>query len=157
MSRNRVAERGEQIYAYLKTRQGKSYRRHELLRELRIEDGSTTEAAFRHARDLAEADGLLFPVPCPQNGFTYTVTADPTAALDPALFLARTEQGVRVTTEIHEDFMRSRFRAMDAATRRAAKAWLDFEDVMRKAQEGAAALTKAMVAMRRDGRDDQND
>lgn len=151
-ARNRVASRAEQIYTFLRDHQETPYRLPDLLAELGMRDGTTTRSAIKHARLLAEADGLCFPVAVPANGWVYVVTTDPIAVLDPTLHLARIEQGVRTTKERHEDFIRPRLKQMPLSERRVAAAWMNFEDQMRQAQAGAAELTRAMVDMRKDAR-----
>jgi DNA-binding response OmpR family regulator len=152
-----VEDRAEQIFSFLRTNLNKPYRLPELLAALRLHDSDKTRRAIRRARGLAEAAGLFLPVACPANGQTYIVTTDPVTVLDPAIHLARIEAGTRATKETHQEFMRSRLRQMDPGTRQVTKAWLSFEERVRAVNEGAAELTQAMVAIRREGRQEQAD
>src|SRR5690606_19041985 len=102
MRRTTVDDRAEQIFSFLRRNLNQPYRLPDLLRALRLQDSRKTRRAIKRARDLAEAAGLFFPVPCPANGHTYIVTDDPLTVLDPAIHLARIEAGVRATKEVHQ-------------------------------------------------------
>lgn len=153
---SRVDERAEAIYAFLKQHLNKPYLIGDLCRALRLQNSETTHRAVNRARVFAEADGLSLPIACPANGFTYMLTDSPVSVVDPALHLTRVEQGVRVTKEVHQDFIKSRLKQLDPKDRPAVKAWLAVEDGMRQVAAGAAALTKALVSMRKDERDEDD-
>jgi hypothetical protein len=160
MSRNRVAERAEQIYSYLKADLNRPHLIGDILHKLKIKDGATTRAAIKRARELATADGLHFPTACPANNFSYTVTNDPSAAFDPVLHLARLAQGVQATKKVGVDFMDEHVREMQPSDRAMAKGYLAFEktieDAVSTVQAAAAELTKATVSARREMRSESS-
>jgi hypothetical protein len=151
--RTRVDDRAEKIYAFLKANLGKPFRGPDLLRRVGLIDNATNRAALRRVKYVADADGLIAPYPVAANSYTYTVTSDPTAAFDPALHLARGQQGLGIPKRLYQDAMKSRMRQMDKRDAAIVTAWTDFEDKVNEVAAGAAALTQAMVAMRREDRD----
>jgi hypothetical protein len=155
--RTRVDDRAQKIYDFLKGRLGRPYRVGDLLARVDLTDNATNRAALRRVKYLAEKDGLCCPYPTSSNGYTYTVTDDPTAALDPALHLARGQQGLEIPKTVYQDFVKSRMSKLEPGERKVAKAWMDFEDKVKAVNSGAAELTKAIIAMRREDRDRRDD
>lgn len=149
MSRERVQVRAERIYLHLREHLNQPFRIADLCKALAITNNATTQRAIRRAREMAEAEGLHFPVACPANDFSYTVTDDPAAAFDPVLHLARIAQGVEATKQVGVDFMQQHKKELDPA----ASAYLAFEEEVRDALNrvagSAAHITKVLVDARR--------
>lgn len=159
MTRSRVDDRAHVIYAFLKEDGNfkKPFRGTNLLRCVGLEDNATNRAALKRLKYMAEVENLCCPYPVAANGYTYTLTDDPTAAFDPALHLARGQAGLEVPKVVYEDFLKSRLSKLPKDEREVAKAWMDFEDKVRAVNAGAADLTKVIVAMRRDMRRPSDD
>lgn len=153
---SKVEVRGQRIYAYLKEQPNTPHRKHEVLDALDLQDSHTTRRAIQRARELAEADDMYLTIPVFENGYTLAVTDDASAAVDPALWLARVEHGVRVPREIADDFMRSRMRDLAPIDR----AYVRWQDKVRQATEsiteGLDELVKANMEMRREQRRDSD-
>lgn len=151
-NRNRVGVRAQRIYEYLRDRQGQALRKAELLAVLELTDSKTTRSAIQRARELAEADGLYLTVPVYDNGYTMAVTDDASAAVDPAMFLARVGQGVEVPKHIADEFMRSRMEKLSPTDR----AYLHLQDKIDAALSGAQAardeIVRAQIELRREQR-----
>jgi hypothetical protein len=153
-ARNRVEDRAQRIFAYLRKHLGQRFTIDQLCRALGLQDGATTRAAIRRARDLATEAGLHFPPAVPHTGFTYVVTNLPGDALDPALHMARIEAGVRLRKEDGIEYMRRRLRDVPADLRPVARAFVNIE---RKTERALAELRREaddmiveMVKIRRD-------
>lgn len=156
MSRNRVKTRARAIYAHLRANLNTPFTIDELLVEVGYQDGATTRSAIRRARDLAQADGLCLPVACPANDNTYCVTDHPGAVVDPAIHLGNIALGVGARKDVHDEFIRSRL-AQLSPTERAMITSLDkFDAAAREQREAHHEVMKAMVAMRREQRVENN-
>ena len=105
-SRDRVQNRAELIHNFLAANINTGYTKPELLAELNLQAGSTTEAAIRRARGMAAEAGLHFPPAVPANGNRYMVTGLAENALDPTVHMGRIETGVRRRKESGVEFMR---------------------------------------------------
>lgn len=154
-----VQIRGQRIYNYLRSHLNRPFRKEDLFRHLDLNSSGTTRRAIQRARELAEADGLYLTVPVAANGYTMGVTDDPSAAIDPALWLAKCEEGVRVPREIAEDFVRSRFEAMSAQDRAMTKAVIALRDAMESQEQQRKQLnevTDALIEARRELRAGQS-
>jgi hypothetical protein len=152
MSRNRVEERAVAIYTYLRDHLNEPHDKPTLLKAVELRDSHTTTAAIKRAWDLAEADGLFFPVACPANGMTYCVTNDPSVVLDPALHLGSIATGVGVREDIHARFMQSRMSKMKPAERAIVNSMDKFEAAQREMRSAYADVLKAFVGSRRERR-----
>lgn len=156
MSRQRVAERAELIYGYLRENLNEPHSIHDLLGALSMQPTNTTRRAIRKARDLAESDGLCFPIACPANGNTYCVTDDPSAAVDPSLHLGSIALGVGVRKDVHDDFIRSRMAQLSPVERSMFHSIEKYEEAQRASRVAHQEVIKAMVGMRRAGREDES-
>ena len=152
MSRDRVEERAQMIYVYLKARLNQPLTIGQLLQGTGLRDSATTRSGIRRARDHAERDGLCFPVACPANGFSYTVTDDPSAAFDPSLHLGRLAQGIGVRKDVHDDFIRARMSKLTQSERAMFHATEKYEQAQRASREAYQEITKALVGLRRESR-----
>lgn len=149
MSRSRVADRAGKIYDFLKANINTLYTFDDLCRALGLQDGSTTRAAIRRARGLAEEDDLCFPVACWDNGLTYCVTDDPNAVVDSSLHLGSIANGVGVRKDIHDAFIASRMAKL-APTDRAIVHSIDrFEAAHREQRKAYTEIIKMAREMRR--------
>lgn len=128
------------------------FRISELCQALKVANNDTTHRAIRRARELAEADGLHFPVACPANDFSYTVTDDPAAAFDPVLHLARIAQGVEATKQVGVEFMEGHVKRLEPL----AAAYLALEQEMARVADAQRVamerMTKTFIDIRRTGR-----
>lgn len=152
MSRNRIAERSEAIYAFLLERINEKFTIGDLIAELGLQDSRTTRKAIRRAADLAENDGMFLPIACPANGFTYCVTDDPENVVDPTIHLSSIANGVEMRKDSHADFLSSNSHELDPLTRELMKGMSEMEEASRKSRDAYAAMTRTMVAMRREAR-----
>lgn len=150
MSRNRVNDRAHTIFLFLQENLNKPYTFGDLMQATRLQDGATTRAAIRKARDLAEDAGLCFPVACAANGNTYCVTDDPSAVLDPAIHLGSIAEGVGARKDVHDSFMQSRMAQMSPAERRVANQLAELDEAARQQRRAHQGLLKTLVAMRRE-------
>lgn len=150
--RDRVGARAQLIYEHLRTRPGQALRKPDLLAALDLNDSATTRRAIQRARELAEADGLYLTVPVYDNGYTMAVTDDPSAAVDPAMWLARTEHGVGVPRHIADDFMKSRMGKLSASERAYVHLQDQVNELVAATQQSAQALAKALMDERRESR-----
>lgn len=153
-------QRAQDIYGYLKARQGQGFTITALCAALRLRPGAKTSAAINRARDLAVADGLHFPPAVPANGFTYKVTDLPVDALDPALHMSRIEQGARARADVGYEFIQRNQRQLPRELKPTVKALLA---VQAETQRAAAALQKIAddmvvetVTLRREQRSDES-
>jgi len=138
-ARNRVENRAQRIFVFLRDGFPEQYTIDELCQALDINDGATTRTAITRARDLATAQGLHFPPAVPANGFTYKVTKLPGDALDPALHMARIEAGIRARKEDGVEYMRRRLRDVSPELRPVARAFVNIE---RKTERALAELRR---------------
>lgn len=154
-SRNRVEQRAEAIFTYLRRHMGEGLTIAELCTLLRINDGATTRRAINRARDLATAEGLHFPPAVPANGLRYMVTNLAVDALDPSLHMARIEAGVRARKQNGVEFMRRRLRDVPAEYRPVARAFVNIELKTERAlaelRREADDMIVEMVKLRRGG------
>lgn len=155
MSRGRVDQRAETIYAFLKKNLNKPFVIGDLMKKTSLRDSSTTRAAIRKARDLAARDGLCFPVACWDNGNTYCVTDVPQAAIDPSIHLGKIAQGVGVRKDVHDDFIRARMNKLTPGERAMFHSLEHFEKAQRESREAYIGVLKAMSSMRREGGDSE--
>lgn len=154
MSRNRVEERARAIYDHLRADLNTLYTLHDLLAAVDLRESATTRTAIGKARELAAEDGLCLPVACPANGYTYCVTDDPGAVVDPSMHLGRISIGVGVRKDVHDDFIRSRMSKLSPADRSMFHSLEKYEEAQRATREAYNEITKAMVAVRRERRDE---
>lgn len=148
-NRDRVSHRAELIYEFLRNRRETPHRKREVLDELGLNDSKTTRQAIARARELAKQDGLYLTIPVYENGYTMGLTEDPSAAVDPALWLARVETGVRVPKDIADEFMRERMSKLSASER----AYIHLADraveANRSIQDAMGELVDALIEERR--------
>lgn len=140
-----VEQRGQDIYDWLLERRDQKFTIAELCRALHLQPGAKTQAAIRHARSLAAQEGLHFPPAVPANKFTYTVTALPGEALDPALHMSRIEAGARIRADVGYEFMRAQERALPRELRPIVKAALAMQQTARRARAEAQQAMDDMV------------
>jgi len=152
--RNRVQERGEIIYSFLRDRLNEPFTIKELMSALSLHDGSTTRAAIRRARDLAADDGLCFPVACWDNGLSYCVTDVPATVIDPSIHLGKIALGVGVRKDVHDDFIRSRMAKLTPVDRAMFHSLEKFEAAQREQRAAYADVLKAITEIRRSQRGD---
>lgn len=159
MSRDRVENRAQMIYAHLMLHRNQPYTMPQLCKALGINGGSTTRAAIRRARDLATEAGYHFPPAVPANGQTYTVTDLAEKALDPSLHMARIETGVRERKENGIEFMRRERTKLPADLRPVVDMHLIIHDAAREAlgtiQRAADDMVVNLVKARREQRDSE--
>lgn len=156
MSRNRVANRAHRIYDFLLTNKGTGFTRADLLANLSIEEGSTTSAAIRMARDLATEAGYHFPPAVPANGHKYMVTDLAEHALDPVAHMGRIEAGVRARKEDGIEFMRRERQHVDPGLAPVIDMYITMYDTVRTSlaaiQKAADDMTVQLVKSRREAR-----
>lgn len=157
MSRTRVNDRAQLIYDFLKLNLNTVYKIGDLLTELDLNDSKTTRTAIRRARGLAEKDGLCFPVACPANGFTYCVTDNPAAVLDPSIHLGTIGVGVGVRKDVHDEFMRSRMAQLSPSERSLVLSMEHMDAAAREQRQAYGEVMKAIVGLRRGLRKDDGD
>lgn len=153
MSRSRVEERAQRIYTFLAAHLNTPYTIDALLRKTQLRDGSTTRAAIKRARELATEDGLCLPVACWDNGNTYCVTDVGAAAIDSTIHLGKIAQGVGVTKDVHDAFIRSRMSKMTSSERAMFNGMERLEAGQREQRAAYIELLKAMTAIRRESGD----
>lgn len=147
-ARNRIENRAQRIFDFLRGHLGDGFTIGELCRALKITDGPTTRNAIGRARDLATIEGLHFPPAVPHGGFKYMVTDRPGDALDPALHMARIESGVAARKDDGLNFMEGKLREMDPADRPVASVLLRMEKRKRKAvAEFEHSMTEAIAEL----------
>lgn len=154
MTRSRVDDRAQLIYDFLKANLNTVYKIGDLLGALDLNDGTTTRTAIRRARGLAVEDGLCFPVACPANGFTYCVTDNPSAALDPAIHLGGIGLGVGVRKDVHDEFIRSRMAELTPSERSLVLSIDHMDAAQRESRKAQREVLKAIVGFRRGLRDE---
>lgn len=156
MSRARVENRAQAIFAFLTLNLGEGYTLTELCHELTIEPSSTTISAIRRARDLATEAGYHFPPSIAENGFRYKVTKLAEDAIAPMLQMARIERGVRLRKEDGIEFMRRERGTLPADLRPVVDMHLTVHDAAVKAlgtiQAAADDMVVALVEARRQQR-----
>lgn len=159
MSRNRVENRAQAIYAFLTLHMGHGYTLVELCHELDIEPGSTTTSALRRARALASEAGYHFPPAIAENNYRYKVTKLAVDAIAPTLQMARVERGVRMRKEDGIEFMRRERSGLPADLRPVVDMHLSVHDAAVKAlgtiQAAADDMVLALVDSRRKQRAEQ--
>jgi hypothetical protein len=133
-----VAERGVQIFTLLTHPVGQEFTYPALCLRLGLEPGAKTDAAIRHARDMATQAGLHFPPAVPQNGYTYKITEVPGDALDPSLQMDAIAAGVKRRAEIGWDFVERHAEELPDDLRPFAQAILGMRRLMQ--QQSAALL-----------------
>lgn len=156
MSRHRVENRAQLLYAHLLAHKGDGFTMPELCKALGIADGSTTRSAVRRARDLATEAGYHFPPAVPANEFRYRVTDLAEHALDPSLHMSRIERGVRVRKEDGIEFMRRERSRLPADLRPVVDMHLTVHDAAQKAlgtiQRAADDMVVGLVKARKNQR-----
>lgn len=146
-ARNRVEIRAKLIFDYLKMHRGRGYTIGELCRVLGIQDGSTTRAAIRRARDLATDAGLHFPPAVSGTAFKYMVTRKPGDAIKPMVQMARIEAGVRARRLDGETFVRARLDEIeDPAQREATRHTMSLLQVQRTANDAIQRVVDESMA-----------
>lgn len=100
-----TTERGEQVYAYLAAHLNQPHTRSALLAAVGLNPGHGTDAAIRHAREMATAAGLHFPPAVPGNGYTYWVIDQPEDAIIPTRHMFKVAAGVEYRTAVGVEFM----------------------------------------------------
>jgi len=159
MSRRRVENRAQMIYAHLLLHRNQPFTMPQLCKALGFQDGSTTRSAVRRARDLATEAGYHFPPSVAANRHTYTVTDLPEKALDPSLHMARIETGVRKRKENGIEFMRRERNKLPADLRPVVDMHLTVHDAAREAlgtiQRAADDMVVNLVKARREQRDSE--
>lgn len=155
-SRSRVEDRAHRIYDLLALNLTRKFTIGELCSRLDIQDGSTTRAAIRRARDLATEAGFHFPPAVPQNDMTYTVTNLPGDALYPAVQMSRIGRGVRLREQDGIEYMRRERAHVPAELRPVVDMHLSVYDAARTAlgtiQQAADDMVVALVRARREQR-----
>jgi hypothetical protein len=152
-----VDERGARLYEIMKAKLNKTFTRQKLLMVTGYENSDKFDRAMRRARDLAEADGLFLPCACPAAGWVYCVTDDPRSMIDPTIWIRRVAEGAAELAVRHEDYTRTLLPKLPRADRAYMKAYLEMQEKARELVQGAMALTKALVDMRRDARDTEDE
>lgn len=132
-TRNRVDDRAQAIFEYLKRHLGDGYTLSDLCAAVGIRPGATTTHAIRRARDLATEAGLHFPPAVPRTDFLYRITDYPGHAIDPTLHMSRIASGAQQRATIGVDFMRGRLKEVDPADRPAAAVLVRLHVERRKA------------------------
>lgn len=153
---NRVANRAQRIYDYLKQRQGEAFRKADVLNALDLNDSKTTRTAIKRARELAQADGLYMAIPVYENGYTTCVTDDPRAAMDAALWLVGVENGVRVPRHIADEFVKARMSKLSPSERAYVHLTDKLNDLVKGTQDAAQEVVNALVKERREARREQD-
>lgn len=159
-SRERVQNRAELIFNFLAENINKGYTKPELLAELHLQAGSTTDAAIKRAREMAAEAGLHLPPAVPANEFRYMVTGLAENALDPTVHMGRIETGVRRRKESGIEFMRRERANLPPDLRPIVDMYITVEDAttsalstIRKAGDDmVVAIAKARSEQRREAK-----
>lgn len=121
--------RGRELFEFLRTNQEQGLTRKELKAAMGWSDYPDYVFArwLKEARRLAVKAGLLIPMATYDNGFTYTLTADPVKAFKPSAQAQSAAIGMQKLQYTHDDFMGERMSKLPKAVREIVEARIQFE------------------------------
>lgn len=151
-------EKAEIVYSYLRANLNQPFTRVRLEKSLRWDRSYDITVALKHARDMAESDGLFLPVAVPANGFTYMVTDSADAVFDSELHLNRAYSGTKQLADRHAEYVKAHVETVNPADRPVVTALHNLQSQVQAAQESVQSaaddLVLAVIGARKERRDE---
>jgi aminopeptidase-like protein len=143
-----VDERATDILAWMiNNRHRHGVRRHTMLAELGLNEGTKTYQAIRRAAFLAHEIGQHVPAACWSNGYEHHITTDPHDAIQPAAHLMKIAVGVLRRAGLAYEFMDANSASMDADAAARAHTLATTHQQVQTMAEGMLTVAKELAAM----------